>query len=113
MAFGLEHPAVFNRAKLADRAVGWAQHRAWGFIQRAGAVFEGAGEEGVEVLVGGEVFHQRLGHVHLVALGEPGCEGILEPAHAALGNAAGQARQQVVRQQVLAEDKQLLFHNCP
>jgi hypothetical protein len=62
------------------------------------------------VLVGGQVFDQRFGHVDLVALGEPGGEGILEPAHAAFGDAAGQARQQVVRQQVLADDEQTGFH---
>ncbi|MNP71196.1 hypothetical protein D3C76_1675470 [compost metagenome] len=62
------------------------------------------------MLVGGQVFDQCLRHVHLVALGEPRGEGILEPAHAALGNAAGQARQQVMGQQVLTEDKQTLFH---
>jgi len=79
-------------------------------IEWARAVFKGAGEERVEVFVGAQVFNQGLGHVHLIALGEPGGERVLEPAHAALGNAAGQARQQVVRQQVLAEDEQLLFH---
>ena len=67
-------------------------------------------EEGVEVLVGTEILDQRLGHVHLVALGKPGGEGVLEPACAALGDAAGQPRQQVVRQQVLADDEQAGFH---
>ncbi|MNR42051.1 hypothetical protein D3C85_1605240 [compost metagenome] len=57
------------------------------------------------MLVGGEVLHQRFIHVHLVTLGEPGGEGVLEPAHAALGDAAGQARQQVMGQQVLADDE--------
>ncbi len=101
---------MLDRTKLADRAIGGAEHRAWGLVQRARAIFEGAGEEGVEVLVGGHVFDQRLGHVYLVAFGEPGGESVLEPTHAALGNAASEARQQMVRQQVLAEDKQLLFH---
>ncbi|MNT59968.1 hypothetical protein D3C72_1975200 [compost metagenome] len=92
MALGLEHATVFDRAKLADRTVGRAEDRARGFVQWTRAVFQSAGEEGVEVLVGSEVFDQRLRHVHLVALGEPLGEGILEPAHAAFGNAAGQTR---------------------
>ncbi|MNI80124.1 hypothetical protein D3C73_1366240 [compost metagenome] len=110
VALGLEHAAVLDRAELADRAVGGAEDRARGFVQRTGTVFQCAGEERVEVLVGGQVFDQRLGHVHLITLGEPGGEGILEPAHAAFGDAAGQTGEQVVGQQVLAEEKQTLVH---
>ncbi len=101
---------MLDRAELADGTVGGAEDRARGIVQRACAVFQGAGEEGVEVLVGSQVFHQCLGHVHLVALGKPCGEGVLEPAHAAFGNAAGQPRQQVVGQQVLSEDEQTVFH---
>jgi hypothetical protein len=96
--------------ELADGAVGGAEDGAGGFIQRPCAVFQCTGEERIEVFVGGEVFHQRLGHVHLVALGEPGREGVLEPAYAAFGDATGQPRQQVVRQQVLGKDEQAVFH---
>lgn len=110
MALGLENSTVLDRAELADSAVGRAENGPRGFIQRAGARFQGAGEKSIEVLIGSDVFDQGLGHVDLVALGEPAGEGVLEPAHAALGNAAGQARQQVVRQQVLADDKQAGFH---
>ena len=42
-------------------------------------------------LSGAHVFNQGLGHVHLITFGEPTGERIFEPAHAALGNAAGQA----------------------
>ena len=91
VAFGLEYTTVLDRPQLADSAIGRAQHRTRGLIQRARAVFQGTGEEGVEVLVGGDVFNQGLGHVHLITLGEPAGERILEPAHAAFGNAAGQA----------------------
>ncbi|MNG98332.1 hypothetical protein D3C79_574710 [compost metagenome] len=110
MALGLEDAAVLDRAELADGTVGRAEDRPRGFVQRTRTRLEGAGEEGVEVLVGGDVFDQGLGHVHLVALGEPAGEGVLEPAHAAFGDAAGQARQQVMRQQVLTDDEQAGFH---
>lgn len=101
---------MFDRAKLADGAVGRAENRTRGFVQWARAVFQCTGEECVEVLVGSEVFDQCLGHVHLITLGEPRSEGVLEPAHTAFGNAAGQSREQVMGQQVLAEDKQTLIH---
>ncbi|MNE73587.1 hypothetical protein D3C80_1696090 [compost metagenome] len=73
---------------------------------------QGAGEERVEVLEGARVLDLRFAHVDLVALGEPADQAILEPGCAAFGRAADQARQQVVRQQVLAEDEQAIFHEC-
>ncbi|MNH40958.1 hypothetical protein D3C79_1023590 [compost metagenome] len=82
---------MLDRAELADGAVGRAENRARGFVEWTCAWFQGTGEEGVEVLVGAQVFDQCFGHVHLIALGEPGGEGILEPAYTALGDAAGQA----------------------
>ncbi len=111
VALGLEDAAVLDRAKLADGTVGGAQDGARGLVQWAGTRLQGAGEEGIEVLVGAQVLDQRFAHVDLITLGEPGGEGVLEPAHAALGDAAGQPRQQVVRQQVLADDEQTGFHS--
>ena len=64
MPFGLEDTAMLDRAELADGTIGRAQDGAWGFVQRAGAWLQGAGEEGVEMFVGGQVFDQCLGHVH-------------------------------------------------
>ncbi|MNC35413.1 hypothetical protein D3C75_838980 [compost metagenome] len=110
MAFGLENATVLDRAQLADRTVGRAEDCTRGLVERTCTGFQGAGEEGVEMLVSGDVLDQGLGHIDLVALGEPASEGILEPAHAAFGNAAGQARQQVMRQQVLTDDEQAGFH---
>ncbi len=110
VALGLEHATVLDRAELTHRTVGRAEDRARSFVQWTRAVFQRTREECVEVLVSGQVFDQCLRHVHLITLGEPLGEGILEPAHTAFGDAAGQARQQVMRQQVLAEDKQTLFH---
>ena len=110
VTFGLENSTMIDGAQLADGTVGRAENRARRFIQRSCAGLQGAGEEGVEVLISSQVFDQCLRHVHLVAPGEPGGEGIFEPAHLALGNAASQTGQQMVWQQVLAEDKKTLFH---
>ena len=110
VALGLEDAAMFDLAQLADCTVGRAQNRAGGRVQGAGTVFQGAGEEIIEVLIGRRVFDLSLTHIDLVLLGEPGNQAILEPAGAAFRGAADQARQQVMGQQVLAGDKQTLFH---
>ena len=110
MALGLKDPALFDFAKLADRAVSRAEHCARGAIERTSAVFQGAGKEIIEVGKGAQVFDLGFAHVDLVLLGKPGDQAVLEPARAAFGCAADQAREQVVRQQVLAEDKQAIFH---
>ena len=110
VALGLEDAAVLDGAELADRPVGRAENGVGSFIQRARAVFQGAGEERVEMFVSTQVLDLRFAHVDLVLLGEPRDQRILQPGDTAFGNAADQARQQVMRQQVLAEDKKTLFH---
>src|SRR3546814_6053516 len=63
VALGLECPPVLNRAELADGTVGGAEDGPWRLVQWAGAFFQRSGEERIEMLVGGEVFDQRLGQI--------------------------------------------------
>ena len=77
MAFGLEDPPVLDRAELADRAIGRAEHRAGLLGQRAGAILQGAGEEGIEMFIGLQVLDLRFAHIDLVAPGEPGDQAVL------------------------------------
>ncbi len=109
VAFGLEDPPVLDRAELADRAIGRAEHRAGLLGQRAGAILQGAGEEGIEMFIGLQVLDLRFAHIDLVAPGEPGDQAVLEPGRPAVGGEADQPGQQVVRQQVLAADEQTIF----
>ena len=110
VAFGLEDTTVLDRAKLADGAVGGAEDGIRRCVERSCTLFQGAGEEGIEVLVGVQLLDFGFAHVDLVLLGKPVDQAALEPACLALGGAADQAREQVVGQQVLAEDEQALLH---
>lgn len=113
VALGLEDAALLDLAELADGAVAGVEDRAGRAVQRTGAVLQGAGEEGVEMFVGRRLLDLRLAHVDLKMPDEPLDERVLYPGQAAFGQAAGQAGNQVMRQHILADDEQAVFHVCP
>ena len=93
VTLGLKDPALFNFTQLADCAIGRAEHGARAAVERAGAIFQGAGKKVIEVSKSSQVFNLGFFHVDVVLLGEPADQAILEPVGAAFGGTANQARQ--------------------
>ena len=112
VALGLEDAALLDLAELADGAVAGVEDRAGRAVQRTGAVLQGAGEEGVEMFVGRRLLDLRLAHVDLKMPDEPLDERVLHPGQAAFGRQPA-GRNQVMRQHILADDEQAVFHVCP
>ncbi len=109
VALGLEQVAAAQRAQLADGAVRRAGQHPLAVGDGAGAVFQRAGEEGVEIFEAVRVFDFRFAEVHPEVLDEAVDEGGFDPGNLAARHPAHQAGQEVLGDDVLKRDKQLFF----
>ena len=110
VTLGLENSPLLDLAELADGAVTGVEDRSGGRVERAGAVFQRSGKEGIEMFEGSRLFDLRFVHRHAEMTNEGLDEAVFHPGQAALGEAAGEARNKVMWQQVLDEYKQAIFH---
>ena len=101
MAFGLQNFVVFNRAKLANYAVGRHHQHAWVGVDRAGIFTQRTDEEVVESTVAGGVRLLRFFHIDLVELHEQIDNQFRQPSRSFARTPACETRKPQFRQNVL------------
>ena len=108
MAFGLEYPAVFNAAKLADSAIDGTQVITWGLRTCFGPQWPC--EEFVEGRVAADVGLHRFLHVDAVMPDETANYPGGKAAGARTGELSGEYGNELFRQQILMEDGETVKH---
>ena len=110
VALGLHQPGALQAADLAHAAVDRGDEHRRVRIAGARRRAQRAREEGVEALVLERIGLLGLAHVRLEAVHEAADERIFDERHAAARDAVREAREPVLRQQVLQDDEQPRAH---